>query len=156
MIRVGEQLPDGLTRDVRSLRWSVMVKLPPTPPKIEKNKFVLKCFLGNFKCFQPMFFLVENWPILTPSPPLLVENSTNFFLFLKPSLIVGKRKKGRKVGQKILLRMQRKKETACARCLHIQRRKLLDVNSSTCISQLNGMRQILWNVRAAVRTPKLA
>ena len=22
MIRVGEQLPDGLTRDVRSLRWS--------------------------------------------------------------------------------------------------------------------------------------
>ena len=38
MIRVGEQLPDGLTRDVRSLMWSVMVKLPPTPPKIEEKK----------------------------------------------------------------------------------------------------------------------
>ena len=40
MIWVGEQLPDGLTKDIRSLRWSVMVNGPPTPPKIEKNKFV--------------------------------------------------------------------------------------------------------------------
>ena len=31
-----------------------------------------------------MFFLVENRPIRTP--PLLVENSTNFFFFFKPSL----------------------------------------------------------------------
>ena len=77
MIRVGGQLPDGLTRDVRSLRWSVMVKWPPTPPKIEKNKFVLKCILGHFQYFEPMFFLVENRPI-RPTP-FLVENSTNFF-----------------------------------------------------------------------------
>ena len=55
-----------------------MVKWPPTPQKIEKNKFVLKCILGHFQYFEPMFFLVENRPIQTP-PPLLVENSTNFF-----------------------------------------------------------------------------
>ena len=46
--------------------------------KMEKNKFVLKCFLGHFECFKQLFFLVENWPILTPPPPL-VENSTNIF-----------------------------------------------------------------------------
>ena len=45
---------------------------------MEKNKFVLKCFLGHFECFKQLFFLVENWPILTPRPPL-VENSTIFF-----------------------------------------------------------------------------
>ena len=66
MVRVGEELPDGLTRGVRSLWWSVMVKWPPIPPKIEKNKFVLKCILGHFQCFEPMFFLVENRPIRTP------------------------------------------------------------------------------------------
>ena len=104
MIRVGEQLPDGLTRDVRSLRWSVMVKWPPTPQKIEKNKFVLKCILGHFQWFEQYLFLVENRPIRPPPP--LVENSPNFFFnpslrggggqalsgkfhyfFLKPSLI---------------------------------------------------------------------
>ena len=35
---------------------------------MEKNKFVLKCFLGHFECFKQLFFLVENWPILTPPP----------------------------------------------------------------------------------------
>ena len=84
MIRVGEQLPDGLTREVRSLRWSVMVKWPPTPPKIEKNKFVLKCILGHFQYFEPMFFLVENWLIRTP-PPL--SGKFHYFFFLTPSLM---------------------------------------------------------------------
>ena len=36
MIWVGEQLPDGLTKDIRSLRWSVMVNGPATPPKMKK------------------------------------------------------------------------------------------------------------------------
>ena len=49
---------------------------------MEKNKFVLKCFLGHFECFKQLFFLEENWPILTPlPPPPLVENSTIFFIF---------------------------------------------------------------------------
>ena len=52
-------------------------EMNPDPPKIEKNKFVLKCILGHFQYFEPMFFLVENRPI-RPSP-LLVENATNFF-----------------------------------------------------------------------------
>ena len=77
IIWVSEQLSDGRTRKNKSSRWSVMVKWHPTPPKIEKNKFVLKCILGHFQCFEQFLFLVENWPIL------LVENSTNFF---KPSL----------------------------------------------------------------------
>ena len=34
----------------------------------EKEKFVLKCILGNFQCFEPMFFLVENWAIQTLPP----------------------------------------------------------------------------------------
>ena len=87
MIRVGEQLPDGLTRDVRSLRWSVMVRWPPIPPKIEKDKFVLKCILGHFQYSEPMFFLVENQPIRTSTPLLLensVENSTKFFFWKLP------------------------------------------------------------------------
>ena len=45
-----------------------MVKLPPTPQKIEKIKFVLKWILGHIQCFKPMFFLLENRPIQTPSP----------------------------------------------------------------------------------------
>ena len=61
---------------VLKLSHSLLVKRPPTPLKMEKNKFVLKCFLGHFECFKQLFFLVENWPILTPP---LVENSTNFF-----------------------------------------------------------------------------
>ena len=32
----------------------------PHPPKNGKNKFVIKCFLGHFKCFKQLFFLVEN------------------------------------------------------------------------------------------------
>ena len=46
------------------------------PPKIEKNKFVLKWFLGNFKCFKLMFFskkkkkkLTENWSAADPTHP---------------------------------------------------------------------------------------
>ena len=64
MIWVGEQLPDCLTRDVRSLSWSVMMKWPPTPPpppqknkKSWKKKFVLKCILGHFQCFERFLFL---------------------------------------------------------------------------------------------------
>ena len=57
IIRVGEQLLDGLTRDVRSLRWSVMGKWPPTLPKIEKNKVVLKCILGHFQRYEQFLFL---------------------------------------------------------------------------------------------------
>ena len=38
------------------------------PLKMEKNKIVLKCFLGQFECFKQLFFLVENCPILTPPP----------------------------------------------------------------------------------------
>ena len=46
----------------RTLKLSklVLVKRPATPPKNEKNKFVLKCFLGHFECFKQLFFLVEN------------------------------------------------------------------------------------------------
>ena len=58
------------------LRWND----PPPPSKIEKNKFVLKCILGNFQYFQPMVFLVENLPIRPP--PLLVENSIIFIFKL--------------------------------------------------------------------------
>ena len=57
MIRVGEQLSDGLTRDIESLRWSVMVKWPRPPQKLKKNKFVLKCILGHFQCFEQILFL---------------------------------------------------------------------------------------------------
>ena len=44
----------------------------------------LKCILGNFQCFEPFFFLVENRPIR--APPLLVENSTIFFFETFPNL----------------------------------------------------------------------
>ena len=87
MIRVGEQLPDGLTRDVRSLRWSVMVKWPPTPPKIEENKFVLKCILGHFQCFEPMFILVDNFVNIFletfPNPATPVKNDIILILSFK-------------------------------------------------------------------------
>ena len=53
-------------------------EMTPDPPKNwKKNKFALKCILGHFQYFEPMFLLVENRPI-RPSP-LLVENATNFF-----------------------------------------------------------------------------
>ena len=46
----------------------------PPPPKFEKNKFVLKWFLGNFKCFKTMFFfkkkkkkITENWSDADPT-----------------------------------------------------------------------------------------
>ena len=45
---------------ILKLSNSVLVKRPPTPLKMEKNKFVLKCFLGHFECFKQLFFLVEN------------------------------------------------------------------------------------------------
>ena len=50
--------------------------------EMEKNKFVLKCFLGHFECFKQLFFLVVNWPILTPLPSPLLENSTIFLNLL--------------------------------------------------------------------------
>ena len=56
--------------------------MTPDPPKIEKNKLVLKSILGHFQCFEQLFFLVENRTIWTP--PLLVENSTTLFTFPKP------------------------------------------------------------------------
>ena len=49
-----------------------------TPSPWGKNKLVFKCILGNFQCFDPMFFSVENQPIQTPTP-LLVKNPLSFF-----------------------------------------------------------------------------
>ena len=43
-------------------------EMTPDPPKIDKNKFVLKCFLGHFQCSEQFLFLVENQPIRTPPP----------------------------------------------------------------------------------------
>ena len=58
MIRVIWQMPDGSSREFGSL--SLLLDGDPSwggspPPKFEKNKFVLKWFLGNFKCFKTMF-----------------------------------------------------------------------------------------------------
>ena len=36
------------------------LKKNPPPQILEKNKFVLKCILGLFQCYEPMFFLMEN------------------------------------------------------------------------------------------------
>ena len=47
---------------------------PPSPKN--GNKQLL---FRQFQVFLVYVFLVKNWPILTP--PLLVENSANFFLF---------------------------------------------------------------------------
>jgi len=79
MIRVIWEVSDGFSREV----WSS--SLPSDhdltgggspPPKIEKNKFVLKWFLGNFKCFKLMFFfkkknkkITENWSGADPTHP---------------------------------------------------------------------------------------
>ena len=79
MIRVIWEVSDSFSREV----WSSslpsdhdLTKGGSPPPKIEKNKFVLKWFLGNFKCFKLMFFfkkkinngkLVRCWP----HPPYL-------------------------------------------------------------------------------------
>ena len=59
------------------------------PPKIEKNKFVLKCIIGHFQCFEHFLFLVENLPIRNPPPPLLVKNSTIYFFetFSKENIV---------------------------------------------------------------------
>ena len=44
----------------------------------DKNKFGLKCFLDDFKCYKVFFIYLF----------FLVENSTNFFLFfLRPCLM---------------------------------------------------------------------
>ena len=67
MIRVHEYLQDCLAREFRSEKFSSGEKTP-TPPKNKKNKFVLKCFLVHFEWFLLLFFLVENWPILTLTP----------------------------------------------------------------------------------------
>ena len=77
MIRVIWEVSDGFSREV----WSS--SLPSDhdltgggspPPKIEKNKFVLKWFLGNFKCFK------------LPPPPPLNGKFRFFFFFFNPSL----------------------------------------------------------------------
>ena len=54
-----------------------------------KNKFGLKCFLDDFKCYKAFFFFfffsgksAHRWP---PPPPLM-ENSTNFFIFIFETL----------------------------------------------------------------------
>ena len=41
---------------ILKLSNSFLVERPPIPLKIEKNKFVLKCFLGHFECFKQLFF----------------------------------------------------------------------------------------------------
>ena len=58
-----------LPERVLKLKNSVLVKRPTTLLKNGKNKIVLKCFLGQFECFKHLFFLVENCPILPPTPP---------------------------------------------------------------------------------------
>ena len=78
MIQVVWEVSDDFSREV----WSS--SLPSDhdltggespPPKIEKNKFVLKWLLGNFKCFKVMFFfkkkkkLTENWSGADPTHP---------------------------------------------------------------------------------------
>ena len=94
MIRVIWEVSDSFSREV----WSSslpsdhdLTKGGSPPPKIEKSKFVLKWFSGNFKCFKLMFFFkkkknngksVRCWP----HPPTLTENSVNsFFFFFNPS-----------------------------------------------------------------------
>ena len=99
MIRVIWEVSDGFSREV----WSS--SLPSDhdltgggspPPKIEKNKFVLKWFLGNFKCFKLVFSKKKkkiNGKLVRccPHPPTLTENSVNFFFFFfNPSLSVFK------------------------------------------------------------------
>ena len=61
MIWVIGQLPDGSYRGLRN--WSLPSDNDrgwggPSPPqkKIENNKVILQCFLGNIKCFNLMFF----------------------------------------------------------------------------------------------------
>ena len=78
MIRVIWEVSDSFSREV----WSSslpsdhdLTKGGSPPPKIEKNKFVLKWFLGNFKCFKLMFFfqkkkkLTENCSAADPTHP---------------------------------------------------------------------------------------
>ena len=69
MYTAGTQLPHCLHQKCRRTvaRWPHKRRqkldvvsygeMTPDPPKIEKNKFVLKCILGHFQCFEPMFFL---------------------------------------------------------------------------------------------------
>ena len=47
----------------------------------------------QFQVFLAYVFLSGKLADPDPLPPLLVENSTNFFLFLKPSLREGFKKK---------------------------------------------------------------
>ena len=46
--------------------WGGYGEMTPNPLEIEINKFVLKCTLGNYQCFEPIFFLVEYRPIQPP------------------------------------------------------------------------------------------
>ena len=84
---VPEQLPDGRTRELRSLSWSVMVKRPLTPPppkKKMKKQVCLKMHFRQFPVFWAYAFL--SGKSADPTPPLLVKNST--IAFLKSSLII--------------------------------------------------------------------
>ena len=49
MIQVSEQLPDGRTRE-QKLELGRYDEMTRDPPKIEKNKLVLKCILGHTQC----------------------------------------------------------------------------------------------------------
>ena len=73
-------LLDDLSREEKSLRWFIVVKLTQTHIKIE-IKTVWTWFLSIFKCFEPMFSELKIGQN-DPSQPLLVENSTYFYFFL--------------------------------------------------------------------------
>ena len=63
-----EQLPDGLSRELWSLKVVIWDEKAPTPLKIESKKFVFRWLEGNWHCVEPMLFLVKNWSIRLPTP----------------------------------------------------------------------------------------
>ena len=76
MIWVIWELLDGSSREV----WSSSLPFDHSHSGVEalhqyfeKNKFVLKWFLCNFKCFKLMYFskqkLTENWSAADPNHP---------------------------------------------------------------------------------------
>ena len=83
MIRVIWEVSDGFSREV----WSSSLPSDQDltgggspPPKIEKNKLVLKWSLGNFKCFKlTFFFFKKNWTNLTRLRSIVI--SLGLFLF---------------------------------------------------------------------------
>ena len=69
-----------------TLPTKIQAEKGPPHPKIEKNKCVLIWLLGKIQCFKTMFFFFLSGKSPVAVPPPLVENSTNFFFFLNPSL----------------------------------------------------------------------